>query len=171
MLSYKLHSYNAQIYDNKYSYLYHIEYAAAQLKELMKHIGGEEDSQVYINSLCAIYLHDSVEDAGITYNDIRNMFNIDIAEAVFGVTNNRGRTRKERSGGDFYDVLTSNKVSVYCKIADRCANYKYGAEVDSSMSRKYKKENPDFVAGLKGIIEKDATFNVRAFDYLEEVMA
>ena len=43
--------------------------------------------------IAACWLHDTIEDTRKTYNDIRGRFGENVAEAVFAVTNEKGRTR------------------------------------------------------------------------------
>lgn len=45
----------------------------------------------------ACWLHDTIEDCRLTYNDIKNVAGERVADIVFALTNNKGKTRKERA--------------------------------------------------------------------------
>ena len=51
-----------------------------------------EEKRDYV--LSAVWLHDTIEDCRITYNDLKKVFGAEIAEMVFAVTNNRGHVHK-----------------------------------------------------------------------------
>ena len=94
--------------------------------------------------LCTAWLHDTIEDCGITYNDIKFRFNVQIAENVIALTNDiRGRTRKERAESS-YQAIKENKYANFIKICDRIANMTFSKSQGSSMYDKYKKEHDDF---------------------------
>jgi (p)ppGpp synthase/HD superfamily hydrolase len=44
------------------------------------------------NLLSALWLHDTIEDCRVTYNDLTKYFNITIADLVYAVSNEKGKT-------------------------------------------------------------------------------
>jgi (p)ppGpp synthase/HD superfamily hydrolase len=98
----------------------------------------EEEAEIVIS---ATWLHDTMEDTGATYNNIKNEFGIKIADVVYNLTNEKGKDRKERAVKT-YPGIAACKLSVYTKNSDRLANTNFSFESGSSMYRKYKGEYP-----------------------------
>lgn len=99
---------------------------------------------------CGAYLHDSVEDARKSYNDVKKVFGFHIAEIVFALTNDKGRTRHERAGWRYYFGIRKVKFARYDKLCDRIQNVIYSKTNKSSMFNVYRAENNYFVNSLKG---------------------
>ena len=76
-----------------------------------------EEKRDYV--LSAVWLHDTIEDCRITYNDLKKVFGAEIAEMVFAVTNNRGRTRDERADEDYYRGIRNTPYATFIKLCDR----------------------------------------------------
>lgn len=85
------------------------------------------------------FLHDIIEDTRTSYNDIKKEFGIEVAEKVFNLTEEKGRTRKERHNHEYYVSIKNDPISHFIKICDRLANI-------SSMEKilMYEKENKNF---------------------------
>ena len=75
--------------------------------------GYETDSPV----VCAAWLHDTIEDTKVTYQEIKRVFGKDIAEIVWNVTDEMGRNRKERKDKT-YPKIFSTPESTALKLAD-----------------------------------------------------
>lgn len=91
-------------------------------------------------AIMALWLHDVREDLGISYNEIKQKFGFDVAEIVYCLTNNDGRTREEKAVNTYGPKTSTNRLAVYGKLCDRLANVKYGTLKESSMLKKQKKE-------------------------------
>jgi len=78
------------------------------------------------NVICAGWLHDVREDVGVSYNDIKKLFGYEVAEITYNLTNNDGRNRKEKAINTYIPKISTNRLSVFCKLADRLANVQYG---------------------------------------------
>lgn len=99
--------------------------------------------------VCACYCHDLIEDARQTYNDVKEATNSTVAELVYAVTNEKGRTRKDRANDKYYaDMRVAGENAVFVKICDRLANIKYSVATESSMLNAYRKEREHFYAQL-----------------------
>jgi hypothetical protein len=68
---------------------------------------------------------------------------VEVAEIVYAVTDEKGRTRKEKKNEKFYRELFGNKLGLFVKLADRMANVAYSKSVDSPMFYKYRREYVD----------------------------
>ena len=100
-----------QTYDG-YPYYYHLE----QVVDILKEYGYTEDKFIISG-----YLHDAIEDADVSYNDIRTKFGSEIAEIVYCVTDELGRNRQERKSKTL-PKIAGNKDAIIVKLADRIAN-------------------------------------------------
>lgn len=90
--------------------------------------------------LSAAWLHDTMEDTGKSYNDIKNSFGVDVAEIVYYVTDEKGRSRKERAERTYTELAKSKNINAkIIKLADRIANVEHKGLVDM-----YKKEYGKF---------------------------
>ena len=96
----------------------------------------------------AIYFHDVEEDCRMTYNDIKHIIGEFYADIVHAVTNEKGKTRKERAGRSYYLNIRKTPLANFVKICDRIANVRYSRMMGSSMFRKYYSENEHFMVGV-----------------------
>lgn len=98
--------------------------------------------------LDACWLHDTIEDCRLTYNDIVKMAGEEVAEIVYAVTNEKGKNRKERANDKYYEGIRNTPWAKYVKLCDRLANVKYSFDIKSNMLKVYRKENADFLQSL-----------------------
>jgi hypothetical protein len=108
--------------------------------------------------IASCYLHDSIEDARLSYNDIiKSIKSIEVAEIVRAVTNyTRGRNRAERMPDFIYEDIRETNGARFVKLCDRIANIEYSGKSDM-----YEKEHPHFKKQLY-----DEKYEVM-FDYIE----
>jgi (p)ppGpp synthase/HD superfamily hydrolase len=130
MVGVKAHS--NQSYDEIFPYEKHLD----DVVDVLKRFGF---SGKYI---VAGYLHDSIEDDGISYNDIKKHFGIEVAEMVYDVTDEQGRTRKEKKVKTL-PKTSANPDAIILKLADRIANIEHGGKIDM-----YAKEYQEFKGAL-----------------------
>lgn len=95
-----------------------------------------------------IWGHDVLEDvSSISYNDFKEVCGKEVADLVFAVTNNTGKTRAERADDNYYEKIRTTPYAVFVKLCDRIANIEYGKMAEwqgKSMLDKYRKENEEF---------------------------
>ena len=104
------------------------------------------------------WFHDSIEDARQTYNDIQKTarsLGLDeeqaymAAEIVYALTNDKGRTRAERAGEQYYAGIRETPYAPFIKLCDRMANMSYSFTHDNesnmAMRRIYSRELPHFL--------------------------
>lgn len=96
----------------------------------------------------ACWLHDTIEDCRVTYNDVKQEFGEELAEIVYALTNEKGRTRKDRASAAYYQGIKETRWATFVKLCDRIANIKYSLENGSRMFEMYKKESADFKSHL-----------------------
>ena len=117
----------------------------------------------YVNEdfVIAAWLHDSIEDCSVTYNDIKKLFGESVAEIVYRVTDELGRNRKERKKKT-YPKIRECKNATFIKLCDRIANFENSIKRGHSMIDAYIKEHAEFKHALKVEHEWDD-----AWDYLD----
>lgn len=120
----------------------------------------------------ALLSHDANEDARMTYNNILEKANEYlgnytaaemVANIVYCVTDEKGKTRSERKNDKYYSNLKENRLAIFVKLADLSANTIYSKLTCSNMYEKYKSEFPKFKEKL--FIEEYKEF----FDYVENL--
>lgn len=127
-----------QKYDGKLPYSFHLNMVAKQAKLFEKYIpvDNPHNQDVWIG----IYGHDSIEDARLTYNNIKERFGEAAAEIIYLCTEDKGRNRTDRKSDVWYHQLKKNDLAVFVKLCDIIANVKYSLLTNSSMFLKYKTE-------------------------------
>lgn len=142
----KAHADTNHYYDKYLPYEFHLRMVHKIIMENIAHIPEEDREDV----IAAAWLHDTIEDARVSYADIQKQFNGRIAEIVRACTNyGRGRTREERMPDFCYEDIRNTKYATYVKLADRTSNIQYSILTaydsdKSSMLSKYKKEHAKF---------------------------
>lgn len=121
--------------------------------------------------LVAAILHDTLEDTGLAYNEIRDRFGLIVAELVYAVTDERGRNRKERHAKT-YPKIAAFSTAITLKLADRIANVEFCLRKDADDTERekskfdmYKKEHAEFRLALY-----DHGGPSEMWDYLESLM-
>ncbi|MCI5056540.1 MAG: HD domain-containing protein [Flavobacteriales bacterium] len=96
------------------------------------------------NIVAACWLHDTIEDCPVSYNDIKREFGETIAEIVYCVTDEMGRNRKERKEKT-YPKIQSNHDAICVKICDRIANFNESIKnANKGLLSMYTKEHAEF---------------------------
>ncbi len=130
MVAVKAHS--NQSYDEIFPYEKHLD----DVVDVLKRFGFSG------KFIVAGYLHDAIEDDGISYNDINRHFNTEVAEMVYCVTDELGRNRKEKKEKTL-PKTAGNPDAIILKLADRIANIEHGGKIDM-----YAKEYQEFKGAL-----------------------
>lgn len=92
----------------------------------------------------ACWCHDLIEDTRQTYNDISKVVGNEVAEIVFALTNEKGRYRKDRANGKYYEGIRATPYADFVKICDRIANVESCICEGNEMINMYIKEQPYF---------------------------
>jgi GTP pyrophosphokinase len=129
-----INAHGDQIYGLDSPYLTHLEMVASTLRDF-----GYSDDEL----IASAYLHDTIEDTAVSYQDIKKEFGKDIAEIVFCVTDELGRNRRERHEKTYVKTKTNEKA-VILKLADRIANSTFSNKQGGDKLDMYKKEQAYF---------------------------
>lgn len=113
---------------------------------------GPMQGQVTLRDACliAVWGHDLIEDARVSYNDVMNHLGQEVADIVYAVTNEKGKNRDERANDKYYEGIRNTPGAVFVKLCDRIANVQYSKMTKSRMFEMYKKENANFITKLGG---------------------
>ena len=64
-------------------------------------------------ALAACWTHDTIEDTRQTYNDVKKRCGFEIAEIVYALTNEKGRTREERANEKYYSGIRALETATF----------------------------------------------------------
>ena len=146
----KIHEDVNQHYD-EHPYFYHLNEVATNVIDFLPMILDRQEDIIPV--LFAAYFHDSIEDARLTYNDVkkiaREYMDDDQAllatEIVYALTNEKGRNRHERANEKYYEGIRRIAYAPLVKACDRLANYEYAVRTQSRMVDMYRKEMKEFI--------------------------
>ncbi len=116
-----------------FPYMYHIHDVVGVAKEF--------NLSEFVKIGCA--LHDSMEDDSVSYNDVKKYFGEYVAEAVYAVTDELGRSRKERKEKT-YPKIRENSLAPAIKLCDRIANVRHSREYNRDKFKMYRNEAREF---------------------------
>jgi len=139
-------------------YVYHLDSTFNAMIDIIDCVleQGIDISAFHVKVLHAsAFTHDLIEDCRVSYNDLiqdlmeccglDNETAVAIAELTFAVTNEKGKSRKDRANDKYYEDMRKVKFAVILKIADRIANFRHSKKTNSSMLIKYKGEMENFI--------------------------
>lgn len=132
---YALKAHEHKTYGEGIPYAVHVIFVVSIIQKFIHLIPEDEREDV----ICAAWLHDVREDHGVSYNEIKKLFGLRVAEIVYSVTNEDGRDREEKAIKT-YPKTAKNRLSVFVKLGDRTANTLYSFMSKSGMYKKYVKE-------------------------------
>ncbi len=122
-------------------YIVHLEAVVGVCEEFIHNIP-EEDRDIVLTACAA---HDLIEDARMTYNDVKKLFGIRVADIVYALTNEKGKDRAERANDKYYEGIRSTKYAPFAKLCDRIANVRNSKREGFRMLGSYKSENDEFL--------------------------
>lgn len=153
-----LHDSVNQRYAVYHPYGYHLDMVADAVKRFGSDVCVREEDVLPV--LFGAYYHDSIEDARVTYNDVKKMalqyMNDEQAtmatEIVYALTNEKGRSRAERANDKYYQGIRKTPYAPFVKMADRLANITYSCGHNDALNARmrdvYRKELSHFLAAI-----------------------
>jgi len=139
----KCHTETNHLYDGK-PYRTHLDLVVIAMEQF-SHLIPVEDREA-VEAAC--WVHDVIEDCRQTYNDVKDVCGEQVAEIAYALTNEKGKTRKERANDKYYNGIMEVKYAPFVKFCDRIANTQYSKERGSRMFEMYCKENSDFISKI-----------------------
>ena len=155
-----------QTYDGYLPYAFHLRLTASYALRFLPLLQLDEAQGETV--LAAAYFHDTLEDARLSYNDLTALLNrlkaehglrLDVraaAEAVYALTNDKGRTRAERAGDAYYQGIRETPFAPFLKMCDRLANLRYSTlwSPRQRMAQVYAEEMPHFLKNIGQVPEE-----------------
>ncbi len=155
-----------QTYDGYLPYAFHLRLTASYALRFLPLLQLDEAQGETV--LAAAYFHDTLEDARLSYNDLNALLNrlkgehglrLDVhaaAEAVYALTNDKGRTRAERAGDAYYQGIRETPFAPFLKMCDRLANLRYSTlwTPRQRMAQVYAEEMPHFLKNIGQVPEE-----------------
>jgi (p)ppGpp synthase/HD superfamily hydrolase len=128
----------------EFSYEHHLKHVVNVLLEL-----GETNKDV----LASAWLHDAVEDTGVSIELIRELFGERVSAIVSAVTDEPGANRKERKAKTYLKIA-ADPDALTVKLADRIANVEHSKSAKNlRMFKMYQKEQLEFSGILRHVTE------------------
>jgi (p)ppGpp synthase/HD superfamily hydrolase len=127
-----LQAHQGQLYGTR-DYSFHLEAVVAIAKEF----------KLDENIVAACWLHDTIEDCKVSYQDIKAICGEAVAEMVYCVTDELGRNRKERKLKT-YPKIKANDDALCVKLCDRIANMQQAFGDNDRLSAMYLEEHKEF---------------------------
>lgn len=158
IMAHKVHADVNQHYGGSLPYSVHLDSVVRFVREYGHHVCARPSDVLPI--FFGAYFHDSIEDARLTYNDVKKIAlgfmlpdqALMAAEIVYALTNEKGRTRAERADARYYAGICSTPYAPMCKLADRLANVSFSlrnhSHTDNAMKRVYAAELPHFLKSI-----------------------
>jgi hypothetical protein len=131
-------------YDATHDYTFHLQ-ATADVGYNFIHLIPKNDR---LDVIGGCWVHDIIEDARETYNNVKRATNEVIAEYAFALTNEKGKTRKERANKKYYEGIKLYKHATFIKLCDRIVNMTFARDHKSSMYDMYLREFDNFYKNL-----------------------
>lgn len=122
-------------YDGK-EYVFHLDMVANKMESFDNIFRDYND---YVNSCIAAYYHDGIEDAQLSFNDVKDNTNIIVARIVLGVTDVHEENRLLRHLATMGKTVKDYRA-IILKMCDLWGNGSYSKDNGSSMYKKYKFE-------------------------------
>lgn len=131
---------------------------AVMVAERYKHLLPDE---VVYDVIIAVWGHDLIEDTGESFNDVKKNLGEFSAELIYRVTNEKGKTRKERANDKYYIGIAESDLATFVKLCDRISNTNYSRKTGNTKKLDmYRKEYPKF---------KEYLFNNKYIEMWEEL--
>lgn len=146
--------------DGKTPYVSHPKRVAELVRKYVRANGKDYDLTSFgmgRSMVAAMYLHDTVEDCGVTIKEIREEFGPDIAILVDWMTNKTHgmkAPRADRKRLDRERLAKAPKEAKIIKMLDRIDNLSDGGGMDMDFKRKYVKESLLLVEVLRDADEE-----------------
>lgn len=155
-----------QTYDGYLPYAFHLRLTASYALRFLPLLQLDEAQGETV--LAAAYFHDTLEDARLSYNDLtalltrlkdEHQLRLDVraaAEAVYALTNDKGRTWAERAGDAYYQGIRETPFAPFLKMCDRLANLRYSTlwTPRQRMAQVYAEEMPHFLKNIGQVPEE-----------------
>jgi (p)ppGpp synthase/HD superfamily hydrolase len=153
-------AHSGQTYDGQTYLQGHLEKVFAEMEQLIARESIGEPAAGWL--LAACYLHDTIEDCGVTREELDQRFGPEVAWLVWAVTDEKtpGDNRKLRKSRTYVKIRDYGELAVALKLADRIANVRAAVASNPGFLKMYRKEQPGFESALRAPGRFDATWEL-----------
>jgi (p)ppGpp synthase/HD superfamily hydrolase len=128
-------------------YSIHLEHVVRVLHKFKFKVSEQKFNPDVAKVLIAAWLHDVLEDTVLQKSHLEYHFGLDVTDLVYRVTDEPGKTRKEKKMATYPKIKESYWATVL-KLADRIANVEAATKMKTdgqkSLFKMYQKEYADF---------------------------
>lgn len=119
--------------------------------------------------LCAMWLHDTIEDTTLRRDLIEKWFSMRVLKLVLAVTDEPGENRKQRKAATYPKTRAAGSDAIIVKLGDRAANLEACLmDMTGGKLEMYRKEQPEFRKALRAGREDDVSPIEKAlWEYVE----
>jgi len=144
--AYGLHTATNHKY-GKHEYSYHLKMAES-FGSKYQHLLYDYSVEYIKAIICAIPCHDLIEDVRVSWNDVYKFTKSKVTtDIVYAVTNEKGKTRKERANSKYYRGIRNTPGAIFVKLCDRLANVNESLTTNKMLD-KYRREYFEFKKAL-----------------------
>lgn len=164
--AFAIHDSVNQKYDKVLPYGFHLKLTASFVSKYGYEVAENEYDIPILYA--AAYLHDCIEDARMSYNDVvkfirtfnppvislpsavKEEIERQVPEIVYALTNEKGRNRDERANEAYYREIRATRFAPFVKMCDRLANIRYSTLFifTNRMLEVYRNEHPLFIQAI-----------------------
>ena len=157
-MAHELHDSVNQTYADVLPYGFHLDMVVEGVRKFGYLVCVREDDVLPL--FFGAYYHDSIEDARLTYNDVKRVAEsvmtmeqaLMATEIVYALTNDKGRNRAERAGEKYYQGIRETPYAPFVKLCDRLANITFSCSEEGPkggrMREVYKGEMAHFLPSI-----------------------
>ena len=144
------HANTNHYYDKYLPYEFHLRMVAQVADQFIRLIKTDTGTAINFRNAVkkACWGHDLIEDCRVSYNDVKSKLGEEAADIIYAVTNEKGKSRKERANDKYYEGIRNTPGAVFVKLCDRIANVQYSKMTKSRMYEVYQKELDEFIVKL-----------------------
>ena len=157
-MAHELHDSVNQTYADTLPYGFHLDMVVEGVRKFGHLVCAREEDVLPL--FFGAYYHDSIEDARLTYNDVKRVAEsvmtmeqaLMATEIVYALTNDKGRNRAERAGEKYYQGIRETPYAPFVKLCDRLANITFSCSEEGPkggrMREVYKGEMAHFLPSI-----------------------
>lgn len=126
-------------YYGPFPYSYHLRQVADLVEEFYDSV---TDPTLPSKEVCvlAAWGHDLLEDCHVNYSDVKKHLGEEIADIIYALTEEKGKTRRQRQGKSYYTAMKEVPGALFIKLCDRLANLRSSKKNAPKKYARYKAE-------------------------------
>lgn len=148
------YAHREQLYGDN-PYYFHL----SNVEEILRIVGASLEDDFSYPILIAAWLHDVLEDTAVTLDSLRAVFDNEIIDIVWNVTDAPCVSRRQKKLAT-YQKIKLDERSLILKLADRLANVQFSLVNNLRFFRMYQREQAEFAKHLKPMMTHPMTIKL-----------